>query len=234
MKNRMMRIAALMLALTLMTSCFVGGTFAKYTTAGESKDSARVAKFGVVVTGTTGNANQMFAQEYAKDDGSYNKSGVTVAASVNVVAPGTNGSFSNFAVTGTPEVAVRVSYTVELELENWKADTDNDGSYDDEYCPIIIYVNDVPYYINGDDIKTVEDLKNAVKYAITTKGADYAPGSDLSQVNDDLNIRWAWAFEGGVPSQNNEFDTDLGNWALYENFAPTMTVNVTCTIEQID
>ena len=29
-KNRTMRVAALLLALTLMTSCFVGGTFAKY------------------------------------------------------------------------------------------------------------------------------------------------------------------------------------------------------------
>jgi len=232
-KNVMMRVASIMLVLVLLTSSVISGTFAKYVTSGEASDSARVAKFGVVVTGTTGAANQAFAQEYASDDGKY--TGVTVSATENVVAPGTSGNFSNFTITGTPEVAVRVSYSAaSVKLENWKADTDNDGLYDDEYCPIIIYVNSTPYYINGTDINSVEALQNAVSYAVQAATADYAPGTDLSQVNDDLNISWAWAFEGGVPAQTNEFDTDLGNWALYENVAPTISINVTCTVTQID
>lgn len=238
-KNKMMRLASLMLVLVLATSTVISGTFAKYVTSGTGSDSARVAKFGVVVTGTTGNANQAFAMEYAKDDAQYDaqydESAVTVAASTNVVAPGTKGSFSNFTVTGTPEVAVRISYNADVvNLENWLADTDNDGEYDDEYCPIIIYVNTTPYYINGVDIGTVDQLENAVNYAIQSATKDYAPGTDLSQVNDDLNVSWEWAFEGGIPIQDNEYDTDLGNWALHENFAPTISINVTCTVTQID
>ena len=48
-KNWTLRAAVLMLALVLITSCFVGGTFAKYVTSGSGTDSARVAKFGVTV-----------------------------------------------------------------------------------------------------------------------------------------------------------------------------------------
>ena len=40
MKNKTMRVAALLLALTLMTSCVVGGTFAKYGTGDEALDEA--------------------------------------------------------------------------------------------------------------------------------------------------------------------------------------------------
>ena len=42
-KNWTLRAAVLMLALVLITSCFVGGTFAKYVTSGSGTDSARVA-----------------------------------------------------------------------------------------------------------------------------------------------------------------------------------------------
>lgn len=233
-KNVMMRVASVLLICVLLTSSVISGTFAKYVTTGSSNDTARVAKFGVVITGTTGNANQAFAQEYAKDDDTYTLGGVTVAASENVVAPGTSGTFSNFAITGKPEVAVRVTYAPTIQLTNWLADTDNDGLVDDEYCPIIIYVNDVPYYINGVDIMTVDQLVNAVNGAVVAKTADYAPGTDLSAVNDDLNIRWAWAFADGTPIQEDEYDTDLGNWALNENYAPVISISVTCTVTQID
>ena len=45
-KTKFMRAALLLLVLTLITSCFVGGTFAKYTTSANGSDSARVAKWG--------------------------------------------------------------------------------------------------------------------------------------------------------------------------------------------
>ena len=49
-KNHTLKLAGILLALVLVTSCFVGGTFAKYVTEGTGSDSARVAKFGVTVT----------------------------------------------------------------------------------------------------------------------------------------------------------------------------------------
>lgn len=102
-----MRVAGLLLALVLVTSCFVCGTFAKYVTSGTGSDSARVAKFGVEITAN----GTMFAKEYATDDGTVE---ATIAKSVvssddkNLVAPGTKGDMVSMTMTGTPEVAVNV------------------------------------------------------------------------------------------------------------------------------
>lgn len=62
-KNHTLKLAGILLALVLVTSCFVGGTFAKYVTTGTGSDSARVAKFGVTVTAN----GTMFAKEYDTD-----------------------------------------------------------------------------------------------------------------------------------------------------------------------
>ncbi len=39
-KNWTVKVAALMLALTMITACFVGSTFAKYVTKAEGQDNA--------------------------------------------------------------------------------------------------------------------------------------------------------------------------------------------------
>ena len=120
-KNRTMRAAALLLALTLMTSCFVGGTFAKYTTSDSATDTARVAKWGVTVL-ASGN---LFGKDYnpnsagADGDKICAATSDSVSAGTNVVAPGTlNNTGLTISITGTPEV----SWTVETAT----ADTNNE------------------------------------------------------------------------------------------------------------
>ncbi len=112
-KNWFLRIAGLMLALAMITSCFVGSTFAKYITKAEGTDNARVAKWGVLLS-VTGNA---FATQYAAEDEAYlaAEGEYSVVADTQVVAPGTNSELvgSNLVghVGGTPEVAARYSIT---------------------------------------------------------------------------------------------------------------------------
>lgn len=48
-KNRTMKLAALLLVLTLITSCFVGGTFAKYTSTATATDTVEVANWDVKI-----------------------------------------------------------------------------------------------------------------------------------------------------------------------------------------
>ena len=88
-KNHTLKLAGILLALVLVTSCFVGGTFAKYVTKGTGSDSARVAKFGVKVTAN----GTMFAKEYDTDTENVK---ATIAKSVfstdKVIAPGTKGN----------------------------------------------------------------------------------------------------------------------------------------------
>ena len=115
-KNRIMRVFSVLLALTLISTCAISGTFAKYVTKAEGQDQARVAKWGVLVS-VDGNA---FADKYEATDEAYlnAKGEYSVVSSVEgeqVVAPGTNSEQAGGnlvgSVTGTPEVAAR--YTME-------------------------------------------------------------------------------------------------------------------------
>lgn len=84
--SKLPKLAALLLVLTLVTTCFVSGTFAKYVSEGEGEDAARVAKWGVKVE-ITGDG---FKTTYGKDDVKANVDGPTVVSSTTekVVAPG--------------------------------------------------------------------------------------------------------------------------------------------------
>ena len=121
-KNWTMKVAALMLALTMITACFVGSTFAKYVTRAQGEDNARVAKWGVLLT----MESDLFDTTYEADDNTfvgqgddYTNPAISVA-SVNedkVVAPGTTNDGFKATIVGTPEVAVR--YTLHIEPD-WK------------------------------------------------------------------------------------------------------------------
>ncbi len=226
-KNKMMRLASCLLVAVLLTTCAVSGTFAKYVTSGSATDSARVAKFGVTVTGT----GDMFKTEYAKDDDTFTLAENSVVSTDKVVAPGTSGSLGGFAITGTPEVAVRVSYTADTVDfgDKW---VDADGGY---YCPIEITVGTT--VIKGLDYTTIDAFETAIKDAINATTKDYAAGTDLSTVDaaDKLAISWAWNFEGEgeSPKQTDVKDTYLGDQAANNN-AATINMGVSCTVTQID
>ena len=234
-KNVLMRSAGVLLALVLVTSCFVGSTFAKYTVSKSGNDSARVAKFGVTVTAN----GDVFAKEYGTDDktvvGAIAKS---VISTEKVVAPGTtsNGDFVAATVSGTPEVAVRVSYKLDantLQLENWK---DGDGNF---YCPLVFKVKTTNgnTVISGMDFQTAEAMKVALVNAVAAYTKDYAPRTDLSgKTADTLAISWEWPFETGTDNDkpaNNVKDTFLGDEAAADR-AATVSLTLATTVTQID
>lgn len=225
MKNKTIKAASVLLTLTLITSCFVGGTFAKYVTSDKGSDSARVAKFGVTVTATS---NSAFKPTYTTDDSSANSAGITnsVVSSNGedkVIAPGTKGAITKTTITGTPEVAVRVTNSAAIDLgENW---TDEDKKY---YCPIKITVNSQEFL--GKKYETVDEFETAVKAAIDKVKADYVPGTilDRNASDSDVAISWEWAFTGNDDTK----DTFLGN--KEEGFVPTISIDVTTTVTQIN
>lgn len=124
-KNKMLRLASVLLVLTLLTTSIIGGTFAKYTSSGSVRDTARVAKWGVEIK-TSGS---LYSDAYAKGAGnlpaawtevSPSADSITVAAATqndNIVAPGTEsyGNGLSFGIAGTPEVAVTVKTIIEAE-----------------------------------------------------------------------------------------------------------------------
>lgn len=227
-KNRMMRLASVLLIMTLLSTSVISGTFAKYVTSGSASDSARVAKWGVTVTATS---DSMFEENYAAEDDEWAKfAAYSVVSSgaipgdgeKKVVAPGTEGSLTKVNLSGTPEVAVRVSYKADLVLTGWEYVGVN------KYCPIKFNVNGQVYQIAvGTD---PAELEAAVENAINTYSNDYAAGSDLSTVTDsNLAVSWEWPFESG----HDDADTALGNQAAAGSPA-TIELTVTTTVTQID
>ena len=232
-KNWALRTAGIMLVLVLATSCFVGGTFAKYVTSGNGADSARVAKFGVEVTGDP----TLFSTQYEKHDNTFIAEANTVVSSNTdkLVAPGTNGDMAEFTVTGTPEVAVRVAYTVNnFKLENWY--TDDAGN--DEYCPLVFTVNTKEYKIGGTDldgaaITTIAELETAVTKAIEATTNDYPANTSLSAAGNNLNVSWKWDFS--TSADNDVKDTALGDKAAKDVAnAGSVALGVAVTVTQID
>lgn len=250
-KNRTMRVAVLMLALTLITSCFVGGTFAKYTTSGEAADSARVAKWGIVIDATSGD---LFSNSYVNED----DDSLTTVYSTDadndgerdlVVAPGTSGTGSVVSILGASEVATKV--TIDLQV--------NDYVYlkfadDTEYAPVVFSL--IHNYQNGaysiaaaaesvgvtctaidadSEVITgsLADIQNV--FAVLNSSMEYlAPGYVF---DDTFELGWSWAFE----SSNDAYDTALGNLAAnedagveYTDYSTTIDYSINITIEQVD
>ena len=213
-KNWMLRIMGLVLMLTLVSTCLLSGTLAKYVTTGDGSDTARVAKWGVKVEAFGG----MFKDAYDTDDDDYDEIiTYSVSASTDVVAPGTSGTAASFGVNGTPEVACLIEVIVDRsasELTGW---VDADG---DEYEPIVWKVNGNLAGGDGTFAGLLDELD-----AISLP---YAPGVDLSTVTANFAITWEWNFH--VDEANDVKDTFLGNLAT----APTINLKYDIVVTQID
>ena len=216
-RNTILRVSAILLVLTLLSTCVISGTFAKYTTSTKANDDARIAKWGVVVNATA----DSFTNDYTNDTAA-----ITVASSddtvisfvsgENVLAPGTDGNLCGLTITGQPEVAVKIDATAELELTDWAVDS----AY---YCPLVITVGTTEF--KGNDYADAEAFEKAVEDAIVAEiaVASVDPNTDLA---DAVAVTWAWAYEGN----DDVKDTALGNAA-----APaTISIAVSVTVTQID
>ena len=119
-KNKAMRAAGGVLIATLLSTSAVSGTFAKYVSKGSAGDTARVAKWGVVITGS----GNLFSKNYLNGD-TNTPTTLTTANAISVessnedmlVAPGTQSDATglSFGITGTPEVDTRVKATIEAK-----------------------------------------------------------------------------------------------------------------------
>jgi len=199
-KNKMLRLASALLILVMLTTSIVGSTFAKYTTTGSASDTARVAKWGVVINTSGTLYSDAYAAKNVTDsnlpatwtDASPSKDTITVASATqadNIVAPGTKSYDKglSFAMSGTPEVAVSLTATIKAEDIFLKAgtygvlvkasvsDTDSLKKVIGEYSEGVYSLKDNAY-TKVTDTTTYDS--NAEYYGLTNKvsfTADYYP-----------------------------------------------------------
>ena len=123
-KNKMMRLASILLVCVLLTTSVISGTFAKYVTTDSASDTARVAKWGidVLVSGNLfGAAYNTNAVDAAADKDIIAASSTNVSSNAvidwnndskadDIIAPGTKNTIGlTIKLSGTPEVAYKVT-----------------------------------------------------------------------------------------------------------------------------
>lgn len=183
-KNRMMRLASILLVATLMSTCTISGTFAKYVTYGSASDTARVAKWGVNITAS----GSLFADTYVEAAGGNTPNGsgsITVKSSGSVgdhvVAPGTkNTEGLTFAITGTPEVSTRVLIAVTGKGAATEA-TDvvlAATTYDDPTTATDLL-----------DKVTLASDYHPVKFTLTKNGANVTDDKGTDDTSDDIELK---------------------------------------------
>lgn len=213
-QNKIFRLSAILLVLTLLSTCVISGTFAKYVTSDTAEDEARVAKWGITVTATDDADGKNVLD--TKDD--LNETHISTAQTLKLMAPGTKGNLVNVDVNGKPEVSVNVKYELTLTLTNWVIDPAV------EYCPLVFTVKFGTETQTFQQTGTIAELITAIKTYVESKNGDYDPETNFDGLLD-LNISWAWAFNG-----EDEKDTALGNLAT----APQLYIKVVTTLTQID
>lgn len=228
-KNVFMRAALLMLVLTLITSVFVGSTFAKYVTTVNSEDKARVAYWGFQ-TSNSMDLTGLFAPTY--DGGA-----VDSVDDADVIAPGTSGSTTfSFAwdeevsaydaevgVTG-PEVKYNFNITV---VEN--CDTLIKGNAN------ILWALDATDVSDPDDAAygTWDEMIAAIKALSgdASGSKDYAANTlpaEFTSTDDVHTISWIWVFS--TDAAGDTYDTNMGNAAELDD----VSINITITATQLD
>ncbi len=239
-KMNLTKLMAVLVVLCLITSTFVGSTLAKYITTAEGNDTARVAKFGVVLTAES----DIFAPEYAKD-GSGDNTGVSVLAddTKDVVAPGTAGTMTAFTIAGAPEVDVKVTATLAqvdpismvtlpagTGYKNWTTANPTD-TYDvaANYYPVVWTLK------QGANVKATGNLEAIQTYLTDTLSGIYEVEDDtFDTLSGSWTLDWTWAFENGKDAE----DTSLGQVAAgVDTIAGTVlneTFDFAITVEQLD
>ena len=178
LKNRTTRVATLLLALTLITCCFVGSTFAKYASSvtGETQ-TVTIANWAFVVNGKDIVAGETPAFDlFDTVNGQYDEEGNDVAN--GKVAPGTEGAF-NFKVKNTSEVSLK--YTVSFKVE----------------FPTGLGSDVFKFYYNDVEINAVDGVYTVVK-DVEIEVNDTAEKT--------IDVTWEWIFtdanENALAGQN--------------------------------
>lgn len=111
-KNKMMRIASVLLVAVLLSTCAISGTFAKYATSATGSDTVKVAKWNVAITekGQTSFAFDLFETINDTVD-----SNAETDVKAGLIAPGTQGSFT---ISLTSDSEVTANYEVDYTVTN--------------------------------------------------------------------------------------------------------------------
>ena len=208
-KNRMMRLASVLLVCVLLTTSVISGTFAKYTSSATATDSARVAKWSILVgkgdaqrdiakTDVTTFEFELFNTVLDTVDGKKERN-VAEGVDTVIIAPGTKGAF-DIVLENASEVTATyaIDYTV------------NNAGVPIEY--------------------SIDDGKNWSTEITDVTATQINMGASVT-----IHVEWRWAFEGKDSANYTNSQTDVTDTALgIADQLATPTVTATITATQVD
>lgn len=212
------RLGALLAALTLITSCLVGASLAKYTTSTSDNVTARVAHWGFDDPGTI-EFDNLFSSAYLKADDE-NANSVQSDNQDLVVAPGTSG-----------EVKFRFDYDGDLPEVAYKFSCSVIASYANDYYP-----EGLIWYLDGERCGSIRDLSSAAtaKFGNGRNPKEYGPGElpetfyEADGTPIEHTISWEWPYEG-----DDVEDTEDGN-SFPRSSVPVIGLRIIIRAAQID
>ena len=174
-KNRssmMVRLVAVLAVIMMFTMCFVGGTFAKYTSSGTGTGSATVAKWSFKVGETDIATTDTFTFDLFKTikdtNGTDDESDMSPVDG-SIIAPGTQGSF-DLVLTNASQVTAQ--YAIDYTVTN-----NND-------IPVKFSVDGGTTWTNDlADVAASDSTKLAANSGTTT-----------------IKVQWKWDFNGSDDS----------------------------------
>ena len=170
--SMMVRLVAVLAVVMMFTMCFVGGTFAKYTSSGTGTDSATVAKWSFKVGETDIATTDTFTFDLfktIKDSDGINNETEMNPVDGSIIAPGTQGSFD---LVLKNESQVTAQYAIDYTVTN-----NND-------IPVKFSVDGGTTWTNDlADVAASDSTKLAANSGTTT-----------------IKVQWKWDFNGSDDS----------------------------------
>ena len=208
-KNKMMRIASVLLVAVLLSTCAIFGTFAKYVTAASSNDSARVAYWGFKET--TFSIENLFDKTYVGEEDK-------ITGAADVIAPGTTNSVT-FSFQPQNATAPEVAYKITVS-------TTGSTIADD-----LVANTNIQWKLDENEWGTFADMLNDINDLSTGTIAPNTFDSDWGATSTHT-VSWQWLINESSDANNeqNIKDTALANKIDLD----WVTLKISILAEQVD
>lgn len=180
------RLGVTALALTLVTTCLMGSTLARYVTEVTGSASATVAKWSFKASEAEGSTN---FTDIDLGRTAYDSS--TIKA--DVIAPGTSGSF-DIVIDGTGS-EVGIDYEIKLEAAT-------DTTFPDDMV------------FSTEAITEAKPGKSFSEFINTAIEGSVNQSDVAEAMKKTVTIYWAWAFDENDTKDNNDNDYAGKNWKI--------------------
>ena len=196
--------AILLLVLVFFTGHFASSTICKYIVTNSSKNSARVAKFGITIT-ASGEENNVFLKEYLKEGtgGEYSIH-IKSTSDDKIIAPGMIFGTSNIQIKGKAEVAVNVKVNCNIKIEGLD---DIILNYDGKKGIKLTDVIPIKFYTIYNGEKEQKDINELSAFLNEKLAKSHVPNEEI---NENISISMEWPIDRKTEPSLNRDDENSG------------------------